>query len=68
MRRNVELEARLIDDLLDLTRITQGKLALHRAHVPINQVIDDAINTCELDLKAKGLTLVRTTIAEVMKE
>ena len=28
MRRNVELEARLIDDLLDLTRITQGRLQL----------------------------------------
>jgi signal transduction histidine kinase len=28
MRRNVELEARLIDDLLDLTMIVQGKLQL----------------------------------------
>ena len=27
--RNVELEARLIDDLLDLTRIARGKLQLH---------------------------------------
>src|SRR6185369_16906767 len=26
MRRNIELEARLIDDMLDLTRITRGKL------------------------------------------
>src|SRR5437660_400461 len=28
MRRNVELEARLIDDLLDLTRISRGTLQL----------------------------------------
>lgn len=28
MRRNIELEARLIDDLLDLTRISHGKLAI----------------------------------------
>ncbi len=28
IRRNVEMEARLIDDLLDLTRIEQGKLDL----------------------------------------
>ena len=28
IRRNVELEARLIDDLLDLTRIARGKLEL----------------------------------------
>ena len=31
IRRNVELEARLIDDLLDLTRIARGKLELQRA-------------------------------------
>jgi len=31
MRRNVELEARLIDDLLDLTRIAHGKLQLVRS-------------------------------------
>src|SRR5207244_13559435 len=28
MRRNIELEARLIDDLLDLTRVARGKLQL----------------------------------------
>lgn len=59
VRRNVELEARLIDDLLDLTRITRGKLELHCHHVPIGRVIEDAINTCLPDLKAKNLTLVR---------
>jgi signal transduction histidine kinase len=31
MRRNVELEARLIDDLLDLTRVAHGKLQLHQS-------------------------------------
>lgn len=29
IRRNVETEARLVDDLLDLTRIAQGKLNVH---------------------------------------
>ena len=33
IRRNVELEARLIDDLLDLTRISKGKLQLSLEHV-----------------------------------
>jgi len=28
MRRNIELEARLIDDLLDITRISRGKLTI----------------------------------------
>ena len=30
MQRNVELEAQLIDDLLDLTRISRGKLQIHK--------------------------------------
>ena len=29
IRRNVELEARLIDDLLDLTRMSKGKVQLN---------------------------------------
>jgi signal transduction histidine kinase len=33
MRRNVELEARLIDDLLDLTRIAHGKLQLVKSEL-----------------------------------
>jgi PAS domain S-box-containing protein len=59
VRRNVELEARLIDDLLDLTRITRGKLELHCQKVTIGRLIEDAINTCAAELKAKQLTLVR---------
>jgi PAS domain S-box-containing protein len=59
VRRNVELEARLIDDLLDLTRITSGKLELHRERAPVGRLIEDAINTCLPDLKHKRLSLVR---------
>ncbi len=59
MRRNVELEARLIDDLLDLTRITRGKLHLHFENVSAARLIEDAINTCLPDLHAKHLRLER---------
>ena len=59
VRRNVELEAHLIDDLLDLTRITRGKLHLHYEVVSASRIINDAINTCLTDLKAKRLTLKR---------
>jgi PAS domain S-box-containing protein len=57
VRRNVELEARLIDDLLDLTRITRGKLELHCKEVKLSQLIEDAIETCQPDLRAKRLKL-----------
>jgi PAS domain S-box-containing protein len=59
VKRNVELEARLIDDLLDLTRITRGKLELNYERVRVGELIEDAINTCLLDLRAKHLSLIR---------
>ena len=57
VRRNVELEARLIDDLLDLTRITRGKLELRREVVDLGQVIGQAIETCGPDLGRFRVTL-----------
>jgi PAS domain S-box-containing protein len=46
IRRNVELEARLIDDLLDLTRISRGKLELHSEVVDVRQVLAHAVDIC----------------------
>ncbi len=46
IRRNVELEARLIDDLLDLTRITRGTLQLHFETVDAHLLIRNAVNLC----------------------
>jgi PAS domain S-box-containing protein len=57
VRKNVELEARLIDDLLDLTRITRGKLLLDRKHVDVHAILRDAIETVRAELEAKRLRL-----------
>ena len=57
IRRNVELEARLIDDLLDFTRISRGKLALHRATVDVHQKLEHVIRICEHELRSKELEL-----------
>jgi two-component system CheB/CheR fusion protein len=57
MRRNVELEARLIDDMLDLTRISRGKLELRREVADLRQVVDHALQTARADLFDKGLRL-----------
>ncbi len=41
--RNIELEARLIDDLLDLTRIARGKLRLQVQKTDIHEVLRHAV-------------------------
>jgi two-component system CheB/CheR fusion protein len=46
IRRNIELEARLIDDLLDLTRISRGKLEVHRQPVDAQHILVHAVNIC----------------------
>jgi two-component system CheB/CheR fusion protein len=46
VRRNVELEARLIDDLLDLTRISRGKIEVHPVPTDAHQLLLDALRTC----------------------
>jgi PAS domain S-box-containing protein len=53
--RNVELEARLIDDLLDVTRIARGKLELHRQPVQLGEVIRRAVEVCMPDIEARRL-------------
>jgi signal transduction histidine kinase len=59
IRNNVELEARLIDDLLDITRIAHGKLILNTGRVDVHAVLQEAVATvrCELDQKKISLSL-----------
>ncbi|HVW22455.1 MAG TPA: ATP-binding protein [Opitutaceae bacterium] len=58
IRKNVELEARLIDDLLDLTRIARGKVLLERRPVDVNAAVRDALVTVEAEIAAKPIELV----------
>src|SRR6266581_4299362 len=55
IRRNVELEARLIDDLLDVTRIAKGKLQLSFETVCVHQILQRAYEICREDIAAKHL-------------
>ncbi len=55
--RNVELEARLIDDLLDVTRISSGKLRLEPRAVDAHELLCRALEICILDVREKGLQL-----------
>jgi PAS domain S-box-containing protein len=58
IRKNVELEARLIDDLLDLTRITNGKMVLANSEVDVHAVVRDAIATVKGELASRNVDLV----------
>jgi len=55
VRRNVELEARLIDDLLDVTRISKGKLQLSFEAICIHQILQRAYEICRKEIEAKNL-------------
>ena len=57
MRRNLDLETHLIDDLLDLTRVTGGKLQLHRETTDVHLCLRQAIEICQPDIDAKELQL-----------
>ncbi len=57
IRRNVELEARLIDDLLDITRISHNKLQLTPEVTDAHQVIERALEICQKDIASRGLTV-----------
>jgi PAS domain S-box-containing protein len=57
IQRNVELEARLIDDLLDITRISSGKLELALEVTDAHVTIRDAFDICAQDILAKKLSV-----------
>ena len=57
IERNAKQQARLIDDLLDMSRIVNGKLQLQVASVDIPHVIVGAVDSLRLQAEAKGVGL-----------
>lgn len=57
LRRNVELEARLIDDLLDLTKIVKGKLTLNPEVCDVHDLVQAVVQVYQSELHAKRLEL-----------
>ena len=53
--RSVEMEARLIDDLLDVARIARGKIELNRRPIDLCTVIQSAVEVCKPDIEARRL-------------
>lgn len=57
IRRNVELESQLIDDLLDLTRIAKDKLRLKFDPIDAHRAISNVIEMCRAEADAKNIRL-----------
>jgi CheY-like chemotaxis protein len=57
IRRNVRLEARLIDDLLDLTRVSTGKIELHQQRLDGHSIARDALSIARSDIHRKKLII-----------
>jgi CheY-like chemotaxis protein/two-component sensor histidine kinase len=60
IERNARLQAQLIDDLLDISRILSGKLSLNAMSVDLNMVISAALETVRLAAEAKSLQIQTT--------
>jgi signal transduction histidine kinase/ActR/RegA family two-component response regulator len=58
IRTSVQLEARLIDDLLDLTRITRGKIELHLEVVDVHNLLRNSLEIARDNILEKHLDLV----------
>jgi hypothetical protein len=63
--RNVRLEAKLIDDLLDVTRIISGKMELSLEPVDLNKAILESVGICRERIDEKGLLLETSLDANV---
>jgi CheY-like chemotaxis protein len=57
VERNARMQARLIDDMLDLSRIEQGKLVLSVGPIEMVKVVEAAIEAVRPAAEAKGVRL-----------
>ncbi|HEY5743463.1 MAG TPA: HAMP domain-containing sensor histidine kinase, partial [Terrimicrobiaceae bacterium] len=58
------VEARLIEDLLDVTRITQNKIELHLEPLDLHVALQQALETCGSDIESQHLHLQLTLSAQ----
>jgi signal transduction histidine kinase/CheY-like chemotaxis protein len=66
MERQIGQLSRLIDDLLDVSRIDRGKLEVRKECIAVNGMLQTAIDTAKPNIDAKGHTLVVRYPAEAL--
>ncbi|HET7112029.1 MAG TPA: ATP-binding protein, partial [Pyrinomonadaceae bacterium] len=57
IRRNALAQSQLVSDLLDLSRLQMGKLAINHQPVSLLTIITDALETVKAEVKAKNIAL-----------
>jgi PAS domain S-box-containing protein len=57
MERQISQLVRLIDDLMDVSRITRGQLTLRKERVDLRAIIESAVETAQPQLASAGVTL-----------
>lgn len=57
-KRQAEQQARLLDDLLDVSRITRGKVRLRKAAVPFFRLLNEVVEAKRAAFSAKSLALL----------
>jgi len=55
IRRNIALETQLIDDLLDLSRVINGKMVLHKRDLDIHPLVRNVVEMVGGDARDKGI-------------
>jgi two-component system, chemotaxis family, CheB/CheR fusion protein len=57
IERNVRLQTNLVNDLLDLSRITRGKVSFERCPVALGQLVSETLDGLRAEAEAAGLVL-----------
>jgi CheY-like chemotaxis protein len=65
IERNARIQAQLVSDLLDVSRIVSGKLSLELQLVQLQSVIEQAVDTVRTAAEAKKLQLEQSVEAEI---
>lgn len=63
IKRNIQLEARLIDDLLDLARINRDRISLTLESLDVDDVVREAIRICQPTAEEKTITITAHFLA-----
>ena len=57
IRRNVNLQAKLIDDLLDVMRVVRGRMRMDREVADCHRLVEEAVEVCRSEVRDKSLHL-----------